>query len=272
MKPRRHSLFTCTRRVRRRGLELKPRVLSELGTSAAGATESSARWPTTLVACTLAVDERTRAAPVKPVKSRLLTRYNAAAVVLQATHAEEAYGPRLQFLSRVVGCSADVRLRAKERPRCAGSLSLRSLDVERHRGSPRRLSTEVFAVPPHNLNRRPQYATALFPSRHSAMIRSVLTTDRDRIARPHSARKRVVPDSTDTESSPEGLSGSKAHRFAGHSPKARGGFAPIDWTSPNQSPRRAQSSKVLCPPPGTIHATLTRVSASDQAVEARQRA
>ena len=155
MKPRRHSLFTCTRRVRRRGLELKPRVLSELGTSAAGATESSARWPTTLVACTLAVDERTRAAPVKPVKSRLLTRYNAAAVVLQATHAEEAYGPRLQFLSRVVGCSADVRLRAKERPRCAGSLSLRSLDVERHRGSPRRLSTEVFAVPPHNLNRRP---------------------------------------------------------------------------------------------------------------------
>ena len=125
VKPRRHSLFTCTRRVRRRGLELKPRVLSELGTSAAGATESSARWPTTLVACTLAVDERTRAAPVKPVKSRLLTRYNAAAVVLQATHAEEAYGPRLQFLSRVVGCSADVRLRAKERPRCAGSLSLR---------------------------------------------------------------------------------------------------------------------------------------------------
>ena len=168
--PRRHSLFTCTRRVRRRGLELKPRVLSELGTSAAGATESSARWPTCLVACTLAVDERTRAAPVKPVKSRLLTRYNAAAVVLQATHAEEAYGPRLQFLSRVVGCSADVRLRAKERPRCAGSLSLRSLDVERHRGSPRRLSTEVFAVPPHNLNRRPQYATALFPSRHSAMM------------------------------------------------------------------------------------------------------
>ena len=155
MNPRRHSLFTCTRRVRRRGLELKPRVLSELGTSAAGATESSARWPTCLVACTLAVDERTRAAPVKPVKSRLLTRYNAAAVVLQATHAEEAYGPRLQFLSRVVGCSADVRLRAKERPRCAGSLSLRSLDVERHRGSPRRLSTEVFAVPPHNLNRRP---------------------------------------------------------------------------------------------------------------------
>ena len=162
MKPRRHSLFTCTRRVRRRGLELKPRVLSELGTSAAGATESSARWPTTLVACTLAVDERTRAAPVKPVKSRLLTRYNAAAVVLQATHAEEAYGPRLQFLSRVVGCSADVRLRAKERPRCAGSLSLRSLDVERHRGSPRRLSTEVFAVPPHNLNRRPQYHRVVF--------------------------------------------------------------------------------------------------------------
>ena len=132
------------------------RVLSELGTSAAGATESLARRPTCLVACTLAVDERTRAAPVKPVKSRLLTQYNAAAVVLQATHAEEAYGPRLQFLNRVVGCSADVRLRAKERPRCAGSLSLRSLDVGRHRGSPRRLSTEVFTVPPHNLNRRPQ--------------------------------------------------------------------------------------------------------------------
>ena len=93
---------------------MKPRVVNEFGTSAAGATESSARWPTTLVACTLAVDERTRAAPVKPVKSRLLTRYNAAAVVLQATHAEEAYGPRLQFVSRVVGCSADVRLRAKE--------------------------------------------------------------------------------------------------------------------------------------------------------------
>ena len=138
------------------------RVLGEPDTSAAGATESLARRPTCLVACTLAVDERTRAAPVKPVKSRLLTRYNAAAVVLQITHAEEAYGPRLQFLSRVVGCSADVRLRAKERPRCAGSLSLRSLDVERHRGSPRRLSTEVFAVPPHNLNRRPQCHRVVF--------------------------------------------------------------------------------------------------------------
>ena len=160
VKPRRRSLFTCTRRVRRRGLELKPRVLSELGTSAAGAT-GSARWPTTLVACTLAVDERTRAAPVKPVKSRLFTRYNAAAVVLQITHAEEAYGPRLQFLCHVVGCSADVRLRAKERPRCAGSLSLRSLDVERHRGSPRRLSTEVFTAPPHHTSTTT--ATALSP-------------------------------------------------------------------------------------------------------------
>ena len=110
VKPRRHSLCTCAKRVWRRGLELKPRVLSELGTSAAGAIESLARWPTSLVACTLAVDERTRAAPVKPVKSRLLKRYNAAAVVLQITHAEEAYAPRLQILGRVAGCSADVRL------------------------------------------------------------------------------------------------------------------------------------------------------------------
>ena len=93
-------------------------------------------------------------------------------MVLQATHAEEAYGPRLQFLSRVVGCSADVRLRAKERPRCAGSLSLRSLDVERHRGSPRRLSTEVFTAPPHNLNRRPQchHVVSFSAFRHSAVM------------------------------------------------------------------------------------------------------
>ena len=175
--PRRHSLFTCTRQVRRRGLELKPRVLSELGTSAAGATESPARWPTTLVACTLAVDERTRAAPVKPVKSRLLTRYNAAAVVLQL--------PTLRRLTRTeaavpqsrrgVLCRREVK---SERETSVRRITLSSLP--RRRTAPRvptaALDRSLRRSWPHNLNRRPPCHRVVS---FSALLSVLAPTDRD---------------------------------------------------------------------------------------------
>ena len=123
------------------------------------------------------------------------------AVVLQTAHAEKAHLPRLQHSVKVAGCSAIARYRARERPRCAGSLTLCSLDDGLHRGSPRRLSTEVFATPSHHTSNDDHSHTLFQPSRPSsddhvatrcfnllsllAMMRNGLRADLQRTATRH---------------------------------------------------------------------------------------
>ena len=176
----------------------------------------------------------------------------------------------------VAGCSAIARYRARERPRCAGSLTLCSLDDGLHRGSPRRLSTEVFTTPSHHTS-SDDHSHALFqPSRPSGddaqRIASRSATDRDP---PRPPLTRNASASFQTRPIPN-----RAHQPLGHSagrsphwPRhqhARGGLPQSTGRRPT-NPRRAQS-ELLYPPPGTIHATPMSAPASDRANEAARAA
>ena len=202
----------------------------------------------------------------------------------------------------VAGCSAIARYRARERPRCAGSLTLCSLDDGLHRGSPRRLSTEVFATPSHHTSNGDHIATRYSPLSALWCVRPevVKSPNDDHIAtRYHLSRpsgddaQRIASRSATDRDPPRppltrNASASfqtrpipnRAHQPLGHSagrnphwPRhqhARGGLPQSTGRRPT-NPRQAQS-ELLYSSPGTIHATPMSAPASDRAKEAARAA